>query len=90
MMDERDLRFNRPLNAEWVRGETLYRQLRDRPLTYSPVPDGAFGRENTACDVRQAWTAPLTREEASAVACYGLREARWMDLLHSTVPVEPL
>ncbi len=69
-----------------VCGEVLYRQVRQRPLTYFPVPDSEFFRENTAVDAGQGWTSPLTAEEAAAVACYGRRECRWMDAVHYLGP----
>ena len=79
-MDDTDLRFNRPVEMEWLRGELLYRQMREGPLTYLPLPDDAFCRENEGECLRQAWTALLSPDEAAAVACYGRRESRWLDV----------
>lgn len=81
-----DLRINRPLTMERVCGEVLYRQVKERPLTYLPVADSEFFRENTEVDAVQGWTSPLNGEEASAVACYGRRECRWMDAVHYLGP----
>ena len=62
----------------------LYSQLRARPLTPCPVSDMAFYEENTVRNTRQAWSRPLTEAEASAVAGYTSRRARWLDLMCSS------
>ena len=86
MIDDMDMRINKPLAMDRISGEVLYRQVRERPLTYLPVPDSEFFRENTPVDAVQAWTAPLTDEEAAAVAAYRRRECRWMDAVHRLGP----
>ena len=68
------------METEWLRGEMLYRQMREGPLTYCPVPDDAFIRENEGESLRRAWVAPLSPGEAAAVARYRCRESRWMDV----------
>lgn len=80
MLSELDLRFNRPMRAEWLRGERLYKQVRDRVPTPYPLPESMFEQENTAENAEQRWIAPLDADEAAAVAGYTRREARWTDV----------
>lgn len=81
-----DLRLNKPLTMERVSGEILYRQVREMPLTYLPVADSEFFRENTSVDAVQGWTAPLTPDEAAAVAAYRRKECRWLDAVQRIGP----
>ncbi len=80
LLSELDLRFNRPLRAEWLRGERLYRQVREKTPTPWPLPESMFEQENTAESAEQKWIAPLEEEEAASVAGYTRREARWLDV----------
>ena len=82
MLSEFDIRVNSPIKSERVSGELLYSQLRMRPLTPFPVSDLAFYEDNTAENTRSAWTSPLTEAEASVVAGYTSRGARWLDVMH--------
>lgn len=80
-MNDFDLRLNSPVVSERVSGELLYSQLRARPLTSDVVSDMAFYEENTDMNTDQAWVAPLNDSEATAVASYTSRQARWLDVM---------